>query len=124
MFNPMCAYPDRFDQNGIIMRIASFFALVLVLMAASACSSTQYGNYLTAPPAIQQKIADDAVDHINNTYQAGKTALIVAQKADDEFGVALLDGLRKKGFAVGTPAASDDNPGKPATGETLAYALG
>jgi type IV secretion system protein TrbH len=80
------------------------FILLLSMLVLSACSTAQYGNFLKPTQktgSIGQKIADDAVHRIATLYPPAKTSLAFEQPTPDAFGIALIKGLRDKGYSVG-----------------------
>lgn len=59
-----------------------------------------YGNHATAPAALEQKIAIDAIRQLVTLYPPASTQFNLAQPTPDAFGTALVAGLREKGFAL------------------------
>ena len=75
--------------------IAALFALTL-----AGCATTgQYGNFVPAA-AGQQQIATDAVQQLATLYPPAKTRFELHQATPDAFGVALVNTLRERGYAL------------------------
>lgn len=75
--------------------IAALFALTL-----AGCATTgQYGNFVPAA-ANQQQIATDAVQQLATLYPPAKTRFELHQATPDAFGVALVNSLRERGYAL------------------------
>jgi hypothetical protein len=77
---------------------------ILLTGCASAPSTTLpdklYGNYTVAPAAVDQKIASDAIRQLVALYPPARTRFKITQTTSDAFGMALVAGLREKGYAV------------------------
>ena len=75
--------------------IAALFALTL-----AGCATTgQYGNFVPAA-AGQQQIATDAVQQLATLYPPAKTRFELHQATPDAFGLALVNTLRERGYAL------------------------
>ncbi|SDY51346.1 conjugal transfer protein TrbH [Nitrosomonas halophila] len=75
--------------------IASLFALSL-----AGCATTgKYGNFVPAA-ANQQQIASDAVQQLATLYPPAKTRFELQQATPDAFGIALINSLRERGYAL------------------------
>ena len=75
--------------------IAALFALTL-----AGCATTgQYGNFVPAA-ANQQQIATDAVQQLATLYPPAKTRFELHQATPDAFGLALVNTLRERGYAL------------------------
>ena len=59
-----------------------------------------YGNYTVAPAAFDQKVASDAIRQLVALYPPARTRFKITQTTSDAFGMALIAGLREKGYAV------------------------
>lgn len=75
--------------------IAALFALTL-----AGCATTgQYGNFVPTA-ANQQQIATDAVQQLATLYPPAKTRFELHQATPDAFGLALVNTLRERGYAL------------------------
>jgi len=75
--------------------IAALFALTL----AGCATTSQYGNFV--PTAVnQQQIATDAVQQLATLYPPAKTRFELHQATPDAFGLALVNTLRERGYAL------------------------
>ncbi|EDB8709768.1 conjugal transfer protein TrbH [Salmonella enterica subsp. enterica serovar Schwarzengrund] len=75
--------------------IAALFALTL-----AGCATTgQYGNFVPTA-ANQQQIATDAVQQLAMLYPPAKTRFELHQATPDAFGMALVNTLRERGYAL------------------------
>jgi len=72
----------------------------LIALTVAGCATTgQYGNF--APTAAnQQQIATDAVQQLATLYPPAKTRFELHQATPDAFGLALVNTLRERGYAL------------------------
>jgi type IV secretion system protein TrbH len=85
---------------GLAAAISAALVLGGCVNAPTAAAST-YGNYVTAGSAgFNQKLAADTIKQLVALYPPASTQFNVAQPTPDPFGVALIAGLREKGYAV------------------------
>lgn len=84
--------------------------MVLLVTAFSGCAmmNDDYGNFTQNFPAVDIKIADDTVRQLSTLYSPASTRLKIEQEASDPFGVALIAGLREKGYAVAEFVSEND----------------
>ena len=73
---------------------------MLIPLLLSACVSPHQGNFVTMQENKQQRMAKDAVRQLTSLYPPAKTTFCLKQPAKDSFGLALVNGLRKKGFRM------------------------
>ncbi|MDF7677056.1 conjugal transfer protein TrbH [Neisseriaceae bacterium ESL0693] len=75
--------------------IAMLFTLIL-----SGCTTTgQYGNFVSTT-ANQEKLAVDTAQQLVILYPPAKTHLELHQATPDAFGLALVNILRERGYAI------------------------
>ncbi len=79
-----------------------FVFTALVVLALTGCASTgQYGSFVEQPTAADQRhIADDAVQQLSELYPPAQTRFELQQPTPDPFGMALVSGLRERGYAL------------------------
>ena len=85
------------------MRTIAFLAMIMVGLAGCATTgqSTTYGNFTqSVPAALNQTMADDAAKQLVAVYPPASTQLDLQHATQDAFGVALVELLRIKGYAV------------------------
>jgi hypothetical protein len=78
--------------------ILSILAFLLV-----GCATTKpsiYGTFIESSDMEAETMATDAVKQITELYPPASTKIYVKQETPDAFGMALINGLRKKGFAL------------------------
>lgn len=110
-------------------------ALCCVLLTVGGCATPKYGNFVETAPADQTRLAGDVVRQLAAMYPPARTRLELQQPTQDPFGLALVQGLRSRGYAVqeyhpattradAAPAAATD-PAEPASpaGLTFRYVL-
>lgn len=97
--------------------------LLLVVGLLSACAITPRSSGGTAAPDGVGSVAADAVQFLQGSYPAGSTAWRLARPARDGFGVALLDQLRRAGYAVqeANVPRGKSSPAPAPSGPTLDY---
>lgn len=74
-------------------------AALFVLTLAGCATTGQYGNFVPAA-ANQQQIATDAVQQLATLYPPAKTRFELYQATPDAFGLALINSLRERGYAL------------------------
>lgn len=75
--------------------------LPLVLMVLlSSCASLKYGDFTTMPPSKESQLAEDAANRLARVYVPAQTTFKLSQRANDRFGIKLLENLRKKGYGI------------------------
>jgi hypothetical protein len=82
------------------MRRISFAVTVALAIAFTGCATSPYGNYLKSATVDQQKLAGEAVQQLGTLWPPAKTRFELKQATPDAFGVALIKGLRERGYAV------------------------
>jgi hypothetical protein len=88
------------------------FPLLILLVVCSGCASRRtYGNHAAADPQANQALADDAQQVVIQIYPAASTQLSLKQLPQDEFGILLVEQLRKAGYAVREEKGLMDGPG-------------
>ena len=73
---------------------------LLALVLAGCATSPPYGHFAASPVAVNQTIAADAVKQLTSLYPPAKTRLELQQPTPDAFGMALVEGLRERGYAL------------------------
>jgi type IV secretion system protein TrbH len=77
--------------------------LSILLFLLAGCATTTpsiYGTFITNSDREVETMATDAVKQITELYPPAITKIYVEQETSDAFGMALINGLRKKGFAL------------------------
>jgi hypothetical protein len=73
----------------------------LLLLVLAGCAATgPYGNHAGAPPAYDQRMAEDTVRQFSALHPPATTHVRLDQPATDPYGAALVEALRKTGYAV------------------------
>lgn len=76
-------------------------ALLLSLGLAGCASHTLYGNFVDTPAGLdQRKIAGDTVDQLETLYPPAKTRFELKHPTPDAFGIAFVQKLRSRGYAL------------------------
>lgn len=76
-------------------------AVLFSLGLAGCATHTPYGNFVNNPAGLnQQEIASDTVEKITELYPPAKTRFELQQPTPDAFGMALVRGLRDRGYAI------------------------
>ena len=76
-------------------------AVLFSLGLAGCATHAPYGNFVANPAGLnQQEIASDTVEKITELYPPAKTRLELQQPTPDAFGMALVRGLRDRGYAL------------------------
>ncbi|EFI8498313.1 conjugal transfer protein TrbH [Escherichia coli] len=81
------------------MRKAVIITAIAICLVGCA-SNPPYGNYAAAPPAYNHAMALDTVSHMAKQYPPAHTQLHLMQPFDDNYGKALVEGLRSRGYSV------------------------
>lgn len=106
-----------------VMKLTSAMVLAASLLMTG-CVSSGYGNYSNASMFASTSMADITVTHLAALYPPGRTTFTMKQPAKDQFGSALVQRLRSRGFAVkeftkeGKPQSALAN-----TGTSLGYVV-
>lgn len=95
-------------------------SLVFGLLLAGCVSPSPYGYLVsgTVPPQMPERLAQDTVTRMEALYPPAHTHLALTHPATDAYGVALIEALRRKGYAVMesrvhtrmNPSTRDDMP--------------
>ncbi|EDL4573102.1 conjugal transfer protein TrbH [Salmonella enterica subsp. enterica serovar Newport] len=105
------------------MKLTSAMVLAASLLMTG-CVSSGYGNYSNAGMFASTSMADNTVAHLAALYPPGRTTFTMKQPAKDQFGSALVQRLRSRGYAVieftkdGKPQSALAN-----SGTTLGYVV-
>lgn len=80
-------------------------ARILILLAlaqslAGCATKGPYGNFAAARPVDDRRMAEDTAKQLATLFPPAKTHLKLSQPADDAYGSALVEQLRKAGYAV------------------------
>jgi hypothetical protein len=97
--------------------IAALFTLTL----AGCATTSQYGNFVPTA-ANQQQIATDAVQQLVTLYLPAKTRFELHQVTPDAFGLALVNTLRERGYALLEFSPADQAEASAAAAVTVAAA--
>lgn len=81
------------------MKLTSAMVLTASLLMTG-CSSSGYGNYSNASMFASTSMADNTVTHLATLFPPGRTTFTMKQPAKDQFGSALVQRLRSRGYAV------------------------
>lgn len=76
------------------------FIMILTAVMLSSCTTLHYGNFTPDKPGTDGYLAKDALLQINRLYPAARNTFCLRQRAHDAFGMALIEGLRKKGYGI------------------------
>ncbi|HAV9341869.1 TPA: conjugal transfer protein TrbH [Escherichia coli] len=106
-----------------VMKLTSAIVMAASLLMAG-CASSGYGNYSNASMFASTSMADNTVTHLAALYPPGRTTFTMKQPAKDNFGTALVQRLRSRGYAV----KEFTNDGKPQSalanaGTSLGYVV-
>jgi len=76
-------------------------AVLLSLGLAGCATHAPYGNFVENPTGLNQhEVASDSVEKITELYPPAKTRFELKQPTPDAFGMALVRGLRDRGYAL------------------------
>ena len=89
------------------------YAILLILaILLSACATPgPWGNYASARPSQNTRMAEDSFNQLKSLYPPAKTRLTIDQPVDDPFGMVLVDRLRKAGYGVAETRPSKTKKG-------------
>lgn len=74
---------------------------ILLCFALAGCATGPYGNYLDKAAGVNQyQLATDTINKLVTLYPPAKVSLELKQETPDEFGMALVKGLRESGYSV------------------------
>lgn len=81
--------------------MGNIVALMLLALVLSGCATIPpYGHFANSPTAVDEAIAADAIKQLVALYPPAKTRLELQHPTPDAFGVALVAGLRERGYAL------------------------
>jgi hypothetical protein len=116
--------------------LAAVLSATIVIAGCTNVPTTALsGNYTVGSTEVHQKLALDTVRQLHALFPPASTRFDIAQPAADSFGIALVTGLREKGYAVMESSAVStanrpSSPGEaarqskpPATGLVLRYLI-
>lgn len=106
------------------MRATIRLCVLLITGLLSACAITPRVSGAAASASVPDgvgSVAADAVQFLQRRYPPGSTHWTLARPARDGFGVALVDSLRRQGYAVQEATASRGKPQPAPAGPTLDY---
>jgi len=79
-------------------------ALVALLASLTGCSSgpksASYGSFAEVSPAVDKKLADDAVTKLVGLYPPALTRFNLQHSIADPFGTSLVATMRSRGYAL------------------------
>lgn len=110
------------------MKLTSAMVLAASLLMTG-CVSSGYGNYSNASMFASTSMADNTVAHLAALYPPGRTTFTMKQPAKDQFGSALVQRLRSRGYAVieftkdGKPQSESTLASSGTSGTTLGYVV-
>lgn len=81
------------------MKLTSAIVLAASLLITG-CVSSGYGNYSNANMFASTSMADNTVANLATLYPPGRTMFALKQPTKDQFGSALVQRLRARGYAV------------------------
>lgn len=104
---------------GAMIRVS----LLLISVLLSACAVTPRSASVLAGPDGIGSAAADAAQFLQGRYPPGSTHWTLARPAKDAFGVALVDSLRRQGYAVqeATAPRGRNQPAPAPSGPSLDY---
>lgn len=109
-------------------RLISCALLLACLAGCAAPGAGSSGNHSDAPPAVQQQLANAAVQQLLVLYPPGSTRFVLQQATSDAFGQPLEAALRARGYALQefkAPAkASGEAPAAAGSGASAGTPLG
>ena len=84
------------------MRRRLSLVLGIGLLLAGCVSPTPYGYLVTGtvPSQMPEQLAQDTVTRMEDLYPPAHTRLAVIHPATDAYGLALIEALRRKGYAL------------------------
>jgi len=80
--------------------VTAFCATAAFTGCATAPPAISSGNYIAGSTAVQQKLARDTITQLLALFPPASTRFDIVQPTPDSFGIALVTGLREKGYAV------------------------
>lgn len=92
--------------------------ICIALLGGCATGRTTGGAFSEVPPGYSDVMAIDAANQLSHVFPPATSRLVLATKADDPFGVALVGKLRFAGYAV-----QEGGSISAASGSSLAYVL-
>lgn len=109
------------------MRKYLFIALLITYLTG--CATTQpYGNFAGNPTAFDQKMVDDTMKQLVALYPPASTRFNLRQDTRDNYGSALVEALRVKGYSIlelkpETPAAPTEESPQSSSNFDLHYVI-
>lgn len=102
--------------------------LVLLIAGLAGCASTPapatYGSFVQAPVATDDKaMADDVVKKLAALYPPAKTRFNLQHATPDAFGIAMVETMRAKGYALAEVKPGTQAPALAAGEQALAYVI-
>ena len=98
-------------------------ALVLLLASLAGCAAgpkpVTNGNFAKASPAVDKKVADDAVKKLAGLYPPAITRFDMQHAAADSFGTSLVATLRAQGYALLEPKSAPRSGADHKTGNRM-----
>ena len=84
------------------MRRRLSVVLGIGLLLAGCVSPSPYGYLVsgTVPPQMPERLAQDTVTRMEDLYPPAHTRLALTHPATDPYGLALIEALRRKGYAL------------------------
>ena len=111
------------------MRKITFIVLLLVGLSGCVTTQSKYGNFLPPTSAAYNKtMAEDAVKQLLILYPPASTRFDLQQTTPDTFGIALVESMRVKGYALmetkpELPVQRNNEATNSPTGLSLRYIL-
>jgi hypothetical protein len=76
-----------------------FMVFTISMLNLAGCMTT-YGNFTSASTSINQQMANDTANQLAMLYPPAQTRLNIKQSVSDSYGMALIQYLRLKGYAI------------------------
>ena len=75
-------------------------SVLLLAVLLSSCASMRYGNFTQLSQGRDAYLAANAATQLTRVYPPAQNTFCIGQRVTDGFGIALVQGLRKKGYGV------------------------
>lgn len=85
---------------GKILKMKQLITCIIFLISLTGCMAMSYGNFASAPSSFNKGMANDTAKQLVLLYPPAHTRFNIKQTVTDEFGIALIQSLRLKGYAV------------------------
>lgn len=75
-------------------------SVLLLAMLLSSCASMRYGNFTPLAQGRDVYLAQDATSQLMRVYPPAQNTFCISQKVRDNFGINLIQEMRKRGYGV------------------------